>query len=211
MTHKLTIFGISGQTGRELAKSANINGWKVRGFVRATSRVEDIPDNCQIVRGTFEQPEQVVDAIADSDAVCCVIGPRPPYTDVFCASATKTIIAAMEQTGCRRIVCQTGAMIGRGPNRSFSMDWMAGYFAGKQPAAAKDREDQEGVVISSGLDWTIVKPPRLTNSQAIRRVQAGVMLKVGLLSRISRVNLAAFLLDELETGRFMCQRVFVKE
>jgi putative NADH-flavin reductase len=62
----------------------------------------------------------------------------------------------------------------------------------------------------SGLDWTIVKPPRLTDSSPQGQAQASSSLRVGLLSKVSRASLAAFILDEIQTGRFVRQRIFVK-
>ena len=208
--HSLAIFGISGRTGHELAKVAGLNGWKVRGLVRPRSVVEGDLDTCRIVRGNFDELGQVVETIADSAAVCCLIGPRPPYRDVFCAAATVAIMTAMKQTSCRRLICQTGAMIGPAPNRSCPMEWAARTFARWHPEAAQDREEQERLIKSSGLEWTIVKPPRLTDSPPRHRVQASSSLQVGLLSKISRADLAAFLLDEIEAGRFVRQRIFVK-
>lgn len=210
MAHKLAIFGISGRTGRELAKAASLKGWEVRGFVRPTSKVQAGAVNGRIVRGNFEDVDRVIETIADSEAVCCMIGPRPPYTDVFCATATAAIIAAMKQTTCKRLVCQTGAMIGPAPNRSRPMEWMARVFAKWQPQSAEDREEQERFVKSSLLEWTIVKPPRLTDAPPQGRVQANSSLRVGLLSTISRADLAAFIIDEVQTGRFVRQRIFVK-
>jgi len=210
MAHKLAIFGISGRTGRELAKIAGLKGWEVRGFVRPTSRIDGGIGNCQIVRGNFEELDRVIETIADSAAVCCMIGPRPPYTDVFCATATATIVAAMKQTNCHRLVCQTGAMIGPALNRSYPMEWLARAFARWQHEAARDREEQERLVESSRLDWPIVKPPRLTDSPPQGRVQTGTLLRIGLLSKISRADLAAFIFDEVQTGRFVQQRIFVK-
>ncbi|MDH5741810.1 MAG: NAD(P)H-binding protein [Nitrospira sp.] len=210
MAHKLAIFGISGRTGRELAKIAGIKGWEVCGLVRPTSTIEGSILNGRIVRGDFDEFDRVVETIADSEAVCCLIGPQPPYTDVFCASATAAIIAAMKQTRCMRLVCQTGAMIGPAPSRSHPMEWMVRTFARWHPQAIRDREEQERLVESSGLDWTIVKPPRLTDSPPQGRVQASAVLRIGLLSTISRADLAAFIIDEVQTGRFVRQRIFVK-
>ena len=208
--HKLSIFGISGRTGRELVTVASLNGWEVRGLVRPTSLFEDGTGHCRIVRGNFDEPDRIVETIADSEAVCCLIGPRPPYTDVFCATATAAIIAAMKQTGCRRLICQTGAMIGQAPNRSRPMEWAARTFARWHPEAARDREEQERLIESSGLDWTIVKPPRLTDSTPRDQVEASSFLQIGLLSKISRADLAAFILDEVQNSRFVRQRIFVK-
>lgn len=210
MTGKLAIFGISGRTGRELARVASSKGWKVRGLARLPSRVDDAVGEYQIVRGNFPEPGRVAETVADSEAVCCLIGPRPPYVDVFCADATAAIIAAMNQSGCRSLVCQTGAMIGSAPGRSRPMAWLARAFARRYPKAARDREEQEQLVEASDLEWTIVKPPRLTDDAPRNRIRAGPNIRVGLMSRISRADLAAFILDEVLADHFVRQRVFVK-
>ena len=140
---------------------------------------------------------------------CVLIGPRAPYTDVFCAAATVGVVAAMREAGVRRLVCQTGAMIGPG-NRTRPFEWMARAFARRQPAAARDRVDQERVVQDSGLDWTTVKPPRLTESPLRHVVDAGHALRVGLLSSITRADLAAFILDAIEQSGHVGARLFVR-
>ena len=200
---------MSGRTGRKLATLASVKGWEVCGYLRSTSVFERDISTCRIVRGNFDDPDRVLETITDSTAVCCLIGPRPPYRDVFCATATETIIAAMRQTGCRRLICQTGAMIGSASHRSRPMEWAARMFARWHPEVARDREEQERLIESSGLDWTIVKPPRLTDSPPRNQVQADPCLRVGLLSKISRADLAAFIADEIQASRFVRQRIFV--
>jgi putative NADH-flavin reductase len=145
-----------------------------------------------------------------ADAVCCLFGPRPPGNDAFCAEATRTIVEAMRRQGVRRLICQTGAMIGAYPqNRSRALQWMALAFERRRPAVAADRSEQEKVVRESGLDWTLVKPARLTDGPRTRRTRIGPDLRVGLLSKISRSNLAAVILEEIGTPAFARQAVFV--
>ena len=55
--HRLAIFGITGRTGRELAKVVSLNGWEVRGLVRPTSVFEEDIGTCYIVRGNFDDLE----------------------------------------------------------------------------------------------------------------------------------------------------------
>jgi putative NADH-flavin reductase len=100
-------------------------------------------------------------------------------------------------------------MVGAG-NRTLLFEWLARRVAGRQPAAAQDRVAQERLVQASGLDWTLVKPPRLTDGAAHRSVTAGSALRVGLLSKISRTDVAAFILDAIERDHHLRARVFVR-
>ncbi len=77
------------------------------------------------------------------------------------------------------------------------------------PAAAADRWQQETAVQNSHLEWTVIKPPRLTDGPAGRPVRAGLHARVGLTSRISRADLAQFFVRELAEPRFTHQTIFV--
>ena len=90
------------------------------------------------------------------------------------------------------------------------MRWAARQFAAAHPAVAADRAEQEALVRSSTLDWTLVKPPRLTNRPPRHPVTAGPALSVGLLSSVGRPALAAFLVDEVERPRCIGQAVYVR-
>lgn len=113
----------------------------------------------------------------------------------------------IETIGDSETVC---CMIGPALNRSYPMEWLARAFARWQHEAARDREEQERLVESSRLDRTIVRPPRLTASTPKDRVQASSLLRIRLLSKICHTDLAAFICDEVQAGRFVRQRIFVK-
>lgn len=205
----LGVFGITGQTGHALASAALTRGWAVRGFARPQSATAPQSAGIVIVRGNFTDSVQVRETVAGADAICCVIGPRAPYMQAFCAAATEAILQAMRQIGARRFVCQTGAMVGPG-NRTPAFDWLARMVARRHSAAAQDRLEQERLVQECEMDWTLVKPPRLTNGPARYAVKAGAELRVGLLSSISRADLAAFMLDAIERTQYLRTRVFVR-
>lgn len=209
MMFTIAIFGITGQTGLALSSAALVRGWHARGLVRPNSAIPESLSQTHVVRGGLGEQERIQETVAGADAVCCVLGPHPPYGDIFCADATKAVIRAMEQAGCWRLLCQTGAMIGAG-NRAWAFEALSQAFARRQPAAASDRVEQERLVQESALDWTLIKPPRLTNQPARQRVKASETLRVGLMSNISRADIALFMLDAIEHNQFIRSRVFVR-
>lgn len=204
----VAIFGVSGRTGRALTAAARVRGWTIRGYARISSIA---PIGVAVISGNVEDVAQIVPVVASADAVCCVYGPREPYVDVFCAAATKAIVAAMRRAGCRRLLCVTGAMIGDVSTRSRPMACARSWFRWRRPAVAQDRDEQEAIVMASDVDWTIVKPPRLNEARPSGHVLAGPDLPVGLRSAVSRGDLAAFMLDEIATPRFVRERVIVQQ
>lgn len=71
----------------------------------------------------------------------------------------------------------------------------------------------ERMVAGSGFDWTIIRPPRLTNGPATGRVrsEAGAPEFRHGPYRISRVDLAATLLDLAEDSRRVGEVLLVGE
>jgi len=206
----LAIFGGSGATGRVLISHAVSKGWLIRALVRKTGSLEFEPDRVTVVEGVLQNHEDVRATLQGCDAVICVFGPRPPYTDIFCEHATSIIVTAMQQAGIQRLVCQTGGMIGEyRANRTLPFQLMSDMFKRHSPRVASDRIGQERVVMHSGLAWTIVKPPRLTDGAAMGKWQAGREVRLGMLSSISRDDLAEFLLTEAVSAEYVDQTVFV--
>jgi uncharacterized protein YbjT (DUF2867 family) len=62
----------------------------------------------------------------------------------------------------------------------------------------RDKELQERRIFASSVDWVIVRPTILTNGPATGRYRAGADLRVGLFPRVSRADVADFMLRQLD-------------
>lgn len=208
--YTLAIFGGSGETGKALIRHALIKGANVRALVRDVKSMNIKSGMLETIEGSLLRPEHVEFCLKRSDAAICVFGPRPPYTDIFCEAATRNVVEAMQRLGLKRLVCQTGAMIGNYPfNRTLPFRLMVSRFNRRLPFVAADRAGQEAAVKGSGLAWTIVKPARLTEARATGRWLVGPGVRAGLLSSISREDLADFLVEEALNPQFPKQAVFI--
>lgn len=207
----VAIFGGSGATGQVLIRQASGRGIKVRALVRNVNSVSFGSDRVELLEGSLSSLDDVTSCLTGCGAVICVFGPRPPYADIFCEDATSTIVTAMQKLGIRRLVCQTGGMIGEYPaNRTPPFQLMSDMFKRRSPQVANDRVGQESVVMHSGLAWTIVKPPKLTDGKAKGKWLVGPDVRVGLLSSISRNDLAYFLAAETLIPQHIGQAVFIR-
>ncbi len=190
----IVIFGASGRTGKGLSAVTIARGIDTRTLDKKNPTMEELRQTIHGVGG-----------------VIIVFGPRPPYTDVFCADLTQRIVSVMKTENIKHLICQTGAMIGDYPNnRSLLFKIFSGRFKKSNPQGYLDRVRQEEIVKKSSLEWTIVKPPRLTDAIGNKKVRAGENIKVGFLSSISRKSLARFIIDELVHPKNKRKTIFVK-
>ncbi|MNR63590.1 hypothetical protein D3C85_1859480 [compost metagenome] len=58
---------------------------------------------------------------------------------------------------------------------------------------------------ASGTHWTLVRPPALTNGEASGQYRSGTGLRPGIIGRLPRADLAAFILRTAESGNFIDQ------
>ncbi len=207
----IAIFGGSGATGKVLIADALKEGIKVRTLARRAGAIDPAFMGLEVLEGSLSSSYDVLATLQGCSAAVCVFGPRPPHVDIFCESATDTIVDAMHELGIRRLVCQTGGMVGEYPaNRTLPFQLMADMFKRRSPQLAADRVGQERVVMESDLIWTIVKPPRLTEGRAKGRWVVGTDVRVGMLSSITREDLAAFLLEETLAPEHAGRAVFIR-
>jgi putative NADH-flavin reductase len=67
-----------------------------------------------------------------------------------------------------------------------------------------DHEEKEALVRASSLDWTIVRPPKLTNGARSGRYRSGDdIMTLKPLSLLSRADLAHFILEELAQPKYV--------
>lgn len=206
---RIAVFGASGLTGQALIAAALSKKVEVKALCRPGSEPPQAP-GLTVITGQLSSPKVVRSVLEGAQAAACVLGPRSPYRDVFCAQATAAIIEQMKELGIKRFVCQTGAMIGNSnPRQTWVVELMTRFFQRQRPEVAKDRAEQERIVMESGLDWLIVKPPRIRKGKAGVSLRTGSNLRISLLSSIVVDELAAFLLGELIDGKRHRERFFV--
>lgn len=207
----MTVFGASGRTGRRVAAEAVRSGQRVVAVCRRAEAAALLPGEAVVLAGDGLEPPLLGEAVAGAAAVVVVFGPRPGDREPFCAGATGAIVEAMADAGVRRLIVQTGAMVGRYPrNRSLPMRLAVAVYDRLEPVLARDREEQEACVRASGLDWTLVKPPRLTEAPTGADPEVGEDLRVGLLSSVARADLARVLVGLATTRQGRRRALFVR-
>ncbi len=64
-------------------------------------------------------------------------------------------------------------------------------------AVLRDKEQMESLVRDSDAEWTVIRAPVLTNGSRTGDYRTGTDLRLSLTAKVSRADLAAFMLTEL--------------
>lgn len=199
----LAIFGATGRTGRELVHQALERGHRVTAFARTPARLDLTHERLEVVQGDVRDAAAVARAVRGADAVLSALGPSGRDPDRPIARGTRNIVAAMQRQGVRRLIVTGGAGVGAPSDRPTLLDRLVKFLLLLVARHAyEDVRDAVEVVRASDLDWTVVRLPRLTDAPASGRVRADYLGgNVGI--RIGRADVASFMLDLLETDRWL--------
>jgi len=198
---KLFVLGATGHTGTHIVDIALSHSHNVTAFVRSPQKIMLRDQRLRVVAGNPLDVDQLAKEMAGHDAVLSALGVRPPQAfrphSVVgeCAAST---VAAMTKTGVDRIVLVSAAVLFPEKGITFA------FFRWLLKHISRDLETAEDIVRSTPFDWTIVRPPRLTNSPDVKfRVLRDALPRNG--SVASFRSVATFMVDTVE------QRSHVRE
>src|SRR6059058_6526374 len=216
---RLTIFAATGGIGRQVLEQAVGAEHEVTAVVRNPAKLH------RAVRAVTSDlaapdPMAVESAVKGADAVLSGLGPRSASEAGIAWQGTRSIVEAMKATGVRRIVVVSAAPIGTVPSpgrpKPPKHDPGDGFFMRHlfsplvKTALRKHYADlarMEDVLRDSGLDWTVVRPPKLTDEAltGTYRTANGQNLRRGVV--ISRADVAQLMLRVLEQPQTIRQAI----
>lgn len=193
---RVTIFGASGRTGRPLVEQALAAGHEVRVLVRDPSKLPITHDRLAVVQGDVLDAAKVGETIAGTDAVLSALGHTKTSPRDVQTRGAQNVVAAMQRHGVRRLVSLTGAGVRDPQDEPKLVDRAITFLLEKlQPDVLEDGARHAEVIKGSGLDWVIVRGPRLTEGPQKGEYRVGMIGKNSG-TRISRADLAAFMLRQ---------------
>jgi putative NADH-flavin reductase len=187
---RLFVIGATGRTGRQIVQQALARGHHVTAFVRSPESITVRNERLTVLKGNAMDENQLSDAMQNHDAILSTLGPREAFkpSSLLHDSALATT-RAMKRSGVKRLLILSAAAHFPGvPNRIISFILRSHM---------RDSRAMEEIVQASDLDWTIARPPRLTQEDySTYRSREGAAPKIGF--TLSRKAVAAFMLDAIE-------------
>jgi putative NADH-flavin reductase len=188
---KLVILGATGGTGLELIRRSLLHGHSVTAFVRTSDRLEEFRDKITIRQGNVLDQNAMAQVLQGHDAVLSGFGPRVPIakSDAHLLEGFATVLTdAMKDAGLRRAIIISTAFLFKDSIIPPT------YLIGKLlfPTVVTDSAALEDIFQKSDVDWTIVRPPQLTDTPFTGkyRVRLGHLPRLGF--KIARTDVAEY-------------------
>lgn len=209
---KIVIFGANGKTGTLLLDQALAEGHQVIAYVRRAGAIVQQHKNLKTVTGNLDDTVRLKEALTGADACISALGG---------ASLTKhsqeiidgidRIVLLMEQEGVKRFIYLSS--IGTGESRYFMGPVLRFFLADvllRVPLA--DHTINEQRLTNSKLQWTVVRPGSLTDGPKTGKMNHGSeKIKLKGNSKISRANVASFMLDQVTDSTSINKCVWLQE
>ena len=218
---RLFILGATGGIGRQLVEQALARGDRVTALVRSPEKLGRAHERLTILGGDPLDAEQLRRALPDHDVVLSAIGPTPrpgpslaairilaksvsngnglrgPAEHSVHRDLARSLVPAMESAAVRRLVVVSSSFL-------FS-DSPIPALAGRLffHDVVKDTAEMERMIVASSLEWTIVRPPELTDGSRTEhyRIKDSHLPWFGF--RVSRADVAHFMLGEVQANRHL--------
>jgi putative NADH-flavin reductase len=194
---KVLVIGATRGIGLETVKAALRSGHSVRALARSAARIPIQDADLDKMSGNALDRDIVQNALRDVDVVIQTLGVDFSARVIFAGTtlfSESTLVDAMKTTGVKRLITVTG--LGAGDSRGHGgLLYDAVIFPLLLKRVYDDKDVQEWIVKSSGLDWTIVRPGLLTDRPATGRYRVLTASKDWQFGVISRADVADFLVQ----------------
>jgi uncharacterized protein YbjT (DUF2867 family) len=190
----VVVIGATGQTGKHIVRLLVDSGQTVTAFARDPNQVDTLHGVVRVVSGDARDTSAVASALAGQDAVVSAIGPRSLKKDDLQEVFMGNVTTAMEQEGIRRFIGLSARGAGDSIKQSNLLMKTVRNTLLKNIYDDKDRGETR--LIDSAIDYTLVRPGRLSNKPATGQVRASSEGK-GLRTAMSREDVASYMVSQL--------------
>lgn len=196
---KITVFGATGRTGREVVRLALDRGYKVVAFVRDSRKVTIENSQLEVVQGELSDKETLRTALKGVDCVISALGPAGKPSDEELSIGIANILSVMEEYGVKRFIAlSTTSNQDPLDQDGFRFRMRRNMIRRGRPLTYEQIVKYSQLVRDSNTDWTLIRiASLLTDKPLSKHVRAGYLGKDKLGAKLSRTDLAWFMLEQV--------------
>lgn len=197
---QIAVVGGSRGLGREIVSRAIDVGYSVAVLARRPGKLGRQRSKLSVTEGDVLDRQAVKETLRGTEAVFVSLGRTPGNPRDVVSRGTSNVIFTMQELGIRRLIVVSA--LGVGDSKSdVSLPYRV-LLGTALRASPKEKAEQERLVRASKLDWTIIRPARLTDAPATGRYYAGLQADCEANS-VSRKDVAEFALSQLADRTFL--------
>ena len=205
---RILLLGATGRTGKIILDKALGDGDKVTAIARDKSKLEGT--NADIIEGTPYNKATVVAAIKSCEAVVSTLNVSrktdSPWAKLrspkdLISRSVQNAVESMKENNIKRIIVLS--TLGAGDSRE-KMPLLFNLFISMTNLryAFKDHTRQEEILAQSGLDWTVIRLPMLTNDEGENEVIVNMNDGKKLNRNVNRETVARFILNIINEKKY---------
>ena len=198
---RLLILGATGPTGRNLVEQALAAGHEVTALARNPARLALTHPRLASAIGDATDSRALESAMAGQEAVLSALGAGHSLRSEIASPAVAALIPAMRARALKRVVFLSAFGVGETFAQASLLQRLAYRTMLRQIFADKTKAD--AMLRQSGLDWTLVYPTVLTNGVRVGTYRVGERLAMSGLPRISRADVASFMLAQVSSAEWV--------
>jgi putative NADH-flavin reductase len=178
-------------------------GHHINALARDPARIRPYPQ-LRVIGGDVRDPAAVARTLEGADAIVSTLGKRRRGPDV-CTDGIRTVLAASAHNGPRRLIILSNYGVADSRHRTayVATSWLLAR------AVLQDKTKMEALLHESETAWTVVRAPMLTNGPRTGQYRTGTDLRLSFAARVSRADLAEFMLAELPDNSYLRRAVAI--
>jgi putative NADH-flavin reductase len=193
---KLIVFGSTGGIGSQVLPQALAAGHTVTAVARNPAAITLRHERLTVVQADALEPRTLDQPLAGQDAVISALGVRTRAPTTVYSDGVANIMRAMRAANVRRLLCVSATGLDPGP---LLQRWLAKpilWMLFKDMYT--DLVRMEAEMRRSDLEWTIVRPPQLTDGSRTGQYHMAVNKHLTRGAQISRADVADYMLTHLD-------------
>lgn len=202
--YNIAVIGANGGIGRQLVELALAQGHKVTALVRDPSKLILTHENLCIVKADIMAVDSLTKHLQNKDAVISAIGKNSMKPTTLYSQGTRNLLEVLKRSTSKRVFFISASGLEVNPSHSLLVRLFTRFILQQilKPMYA-DLWQMEAIVKASAIDWTIMRPPQLTNGPltGCYRYSINRFLANGL--KISRADLAHYILHAIENEQII--------
>lgn len=199
---KILILGSTGGTGQQIVKQSLEQNFEVTAIARAPSKLSLSSEKLTVIQGDVLDKNVLIKALEGKDAVLSALGVgKSLKSNDLISNVVSILIPAMNATNVKRLIFISAFGVGETFIQADFIQKIIYKLFFKDVYLDKSKADDQ--IRKSTLEWTLVYPVLLTDGPGTGKYKVGEKLHMKGIPKISRTDLAEFMLRQLTDNTFL--------